>query len=121
MNPSAARRLLNAASMRALLEKLLRKPINGTGGCCARVQTGIIAAVLPRITMNSRRLIGLVFGAATRDSFLRMNYLCPLWRIVGGRRLQLFLWCRTRICKHARALIRALERWEISASLGKDI
>src|SRR5258708_36646073 len=69
MNPTSARPLLNAASMRVLLEKLLRKPINGTGGCCACVQTGNIAAEPARVTMNSRRLIDLVFGSATLDCF----------------------------------------------------
>jgi hypothetical protein len=29
---------------RVLLEKLLRNPITGTGGCCARVRTGHVAA-----------------------------------------------------------------------------
>jgi hypothetical protein len=44
--------------MRALLEKLLRKPISGIVGCCALVPTGDIAIVPPRRAMNSRRLVG---------------------------------------------------------------
>jgi hypothetical protein len=44
--------------MRALLEKLLRKPISGIVGCCALIAIGNIATEPPRRAMNSRRLIG---------------------------------------------------------------
>ena len=38
-------------------EALLRKPITGTGFCCARAARGVATATLPRTAMRSRRRI----------------------------------------------------------------
>src|SRR5205085_4848355 len=48
-------RLLNRQITR-LLALMLRKPITGTGGCCARPASGQAATALPRMAMNSRRV-----------------------------------------------------------------
>ena len=35
--------------------ELLRNPITGIAGCCARAASGHVAAALPSVTINSRR------------------------------------------------------------------
>src|ERR1700758_1142379 len=54
---------------------LLRNPITGKAGCCARAASGQVTAAPPTRLMNSRRLMGFVLKAEDRNltTLLREN------------------------------------------------
>src|SRR5436309_10059969 len=79
---------------------LLRNPITGIAGCCARAASGHVAAAPPRSVMNSRRFIQsprrrgrAVLGEFRRQAPWRSLGLQPtqIWSIVG--RANRLAWC----------------------------
>jgi hypothetical protein len=77
INPASRRPRRNAAtrSLDSLGERLLRNPITGIAGCCARAASGHAAAP-PSSEMNSRRLmsdIGFPLALAPRSVFRTLN------------------------------------------------
>src|SRR5262249_51380515 len=65
--PPALRPLWNAATnvSNARGDAILRKPITGSAGCCARAATGHVAAAPPTRVMNSRRFTAQCLRAST--------------------------------------------------------
>jgi hypothetical protein len=72
--------------------RLLKNPITGIAGCCARAASGHDATAPPSSVMNSRRFTSNFSRASKRKIALRETYctagfqcaLCPLWVKSGG-------------------------------------